>query len=229
MEAEETKSAFREHGYSRLPVYRERLDDVVGVVSRRDIEPFLEGAPPSEFALEKLARAPLFIPATARLGSALSLMQKARTHLAFVIDEYGGLEGIVTLEDLLEEIVGEIDDEYDEEAREQIIAQPDGTFLLDGMLAVRDANRRFGLRLPEDGHYTTVAGFLLAHAGRLLAAGDEVEHAGARFRVERVERRRIRRVSLTPPPESEAGHSTLEMLLPFISTAALAGAGTLLG
>ena len=198
---EGTKAAFLEHGYSRLPVYRGRLDDVVGVVSRRDIEPFLEGPPSTEFSLEGLARAPLFLPSTAKLGSALKQMRAARTHLAFVIDEHGGLEGIVTLEDLLEEIVGEIDDEYDEETRSQIAAQPDGTFVLDGMLAVRDANRRFGLKLPEDGHYTTVAGFMLAHSGRLLSQGDEVEHAGARFSVERVERRRIRRVRLTPPPQ----------------------------
>ncbi|HKG13563.1 MAG TPA: hemolysin family protein [Pyrinomonadaceae bacterium] len=218
---EETKAAFREHGYSRLPVYRERLDDVVGVVSRRDIEPFLEGPPSPEFALEKLARAPLFLPATAKLGSALKQMRGARTHLAFVIDEHGGLEGIVTLEDLLEEIVGEIDDEYDEETRSQIAAQPDGTFLLDGMLAVRDANRRFGLKLPEDGHYTTVAGFMLAHSGRLLAQGDELGHAGALFRVERVERRRIRRVRLTPPPQADAGQSALGTLLPLVSSAAL--------
>jgi CBS domain containing-hemolysin-like protein len=176
----ETKSAFREHGYSRLPVYRGRLDDVVGVISRRDIEPFLEGERDEEFDLAKLARAPLFIPATARLGSALAQIQKTRTHLALVIDEHGGLEGIVTLEDLLEEIVGEIDDEYDDETRSQIVEEPNGTYLLDGMLAVRDANRRFKLKLPEDGHYTTVAGFMLAHAGRLLAQGDEVEHAGAR-------------------------------------------------
>jgi CBS domain containing-hemolysin-like protein len=226
---EETKAAFREHGYSRLPVYRGRLDEVVGVVSRRDIEPFLEGPRASEFDLERLARAPLFIPSTARLGAALARMQSARTHLALVIDEYGGLEGIVTLEDLLEEIVGEIDDEYDEETRSQVSAQPDGTYILDGMLAVRDANRRFGLRLPEDGHYTTVAGFMLAHAGRLLAAGDEVEHAGAAFRVERVERRRIRRVRLTTPPQTGGGRPTLEALLPLVGATALAGAGALLG
>ncbi|MFL6281573.1 MAG: transporter associated domain-containing protein, partial [Pyrinomonadaceae bacterium] len=220
----------REHGYSRLPIYLGRLDEVVGVVSRRDIEPFLEGSPSSEFDLARLARTPLFLPAAARLGSALARMQKARTHLAFVIDEHGGLEGIVTLEDLLEEIVGEIDDEYDEETRSQVSPQPDGTYLLDGMLAVRDANRRFNLKLPEDGHYTTVAGFLLAHAGRMLALGDEIEHAGARFRVERVERRRIRRVRLTPLEANGDGtRSTLEMLLPFISAAALTGAAALLG
>jgi CBS domain containing-hemolysin-like protein len=199
----EAKATFREHGYTRLPVYRERLDDVVGVLFRRDLEGFLDGErPASEFDAAALAHPPLFMPATAKLGAALKQMRDSRTHLAFVIDEHGGLEGIVTLEDLLEEIVGEIDDEYDEEAKSQIVEQPDGTYLLDGMLAVRDANRHFPpLDIPEDGHYTTVAGFLLARAGRLLKAGDTVEHEGATFRVERVERRRLRWVRLTPAPE----------------------------
>ncbi|HEY0170730.1 MAG TPA: hemolysin family protein [Pyrinomonadaceae bacterium] len=202
----EARAAFREHGYSRLPVYRERLDDVVGVLFRRDIEDFLDGTRhAADFDAAALAHPPLFMPATAKLGSALKQMRDSRTHLAFVIDEHGGLEGIVTLEDLLEEIVGEIDDEYDEEAKSQIVAQPDGTYLLDGMLAVRDANRHFpALDLPEDGHYTTLAGFLLARAGRLLKAGDTVEHEGATFRVERVERRRLRWVRLTPAPADAA-------------------------
>ena len=203
---EETKAAFRTLGYSRLPVYRERIDDAVGVLFRRDIEPYLDGTRADEFDIEKLLHPPTFIPAAARLGATLQQMQQTRTHLAFVIDEHGGLEGIVTLEDLLEEIVGEINDEYDEESRSQIVEQPDGTFLLDGMLAVRDANRRFDLKLPEDGHYTTVAGFLLAEAGRLLKPGDRVEHEGALFRVERVDRRRIRWVRFTPaPPAAETG------------------------
>ncbi|HEX8557357.1 MAG TPA: hemolysin family protein [Pyrinomonadaceae bacterium] len=201
----EVKAAFREQGYSRLPVYRERLDDVVGVLFRRDLEDFLDGARAAgEFDAASLAHPPLFMPPTAKLGSALKQMRDSRTHLAFVIDEHGGLEGIVTLEDLLEEIVGEIDDEYDEEAKSQIVAQPDGTYLLDGMLAVRDANRHFPLALPEDGHYTTLAGFLLARAGRLLKPGDTVEHDGATFSVERVERRRLRWVRLTPAPAPAA-------------------------
>jgi CBS domain containing-hemolysin-like protein len=198
----DVKAAFREHGYTRLPVYRERLDDVVGVLFRRDLEDFIEGTRPAEeFDAATSAHPPLFIPATAKLGAALKQMRDSRTHLAFVIDEHGGLEGIVTLEDLLEEIVGEIDDEYDEESKSQIVSQADGTYLLDGMLAVRDANRHFPpLDIPEDGHYTTLAGFLLARAGRLLKAGDTVEHEGATFRVERVERRRLRWVRLTPAP-----------------------------
>ncbi len=197
----EAKAAFREHGYTRLPVYRERLDDVVGVLFRRDLEDFVDGTrPASEFDAAALARPPLFMPPTAKLGSALKQMRDARTHLAFVVDEHGGLEGIVTLEDLLEEIVGEINDEYDEEVREQIVEEPNGTFLLDGMLAVRDANRRFKLKLPEEAGYTTMAGFLLATSGRILGPGEEVEHEGGRFLVEQVEGRRIRRIRYTPPP-----------------------------
>src|SRR5215213_2721814 len=223
----EVKAAFREHGYTRLPVYRERLDDVVGVLFRRDLEDFIDGTrPAAEFDAAGLAHAPLYMPATAKLGAALKQMRDNRTHLAFVIDEHGGLEGIVTLEDLLEEIVGEIDDEYDEDAKSQIVEESNGTFLLDGMLAVRDANRHFRLGLPEEGHYTTVAGFLLARAGRLLKPGDTVEHEGASFRVERVERRRLRWVRLTPaPPENADGaahtHAALESLLPLVTTAAI--------
>jgi len=197
---EEARAAFLASGFSRLPVYRERLDDIVGLLFRKDLD--MGQVSVEGFNLERLVRPPTFIPATASLGDALKQMQASRVHFVFVLDEHGGLEGIVTLEDLLEEIVGEIDDEYDEEAKSQIVAQPDGTYLLDGMLAVRDANRHFPLGLPEDGHYTTLAGFLLARAGRLLKAGDTVEHDGAIFRVERVERRRLRWVRLTPAPEA---------------------------
>jgi CBS domain containing-hemolysin-like protein len=191
---EEARAAFRATGYSRLPVYRERFDDVVGVLFRKDLD--MGQVNPDEFDLAKLARPPAFIPASATLGAALAQMQAGRVHFAFVSDEYGGVEGILTLEDLLEEIVGEIDDEYDEETRAQISEQPDGTYLLDGMLAVRDANQRFDLALPEGESYTTLAGFLMARAGRVLKVGEAVEHDGARFTVERVEGLRIRRVRL---------------------------------
>jgi CBS domain containing-hemolysin-like protein len=197
---EEAEEAFCTLGYSRLPVYRGRLDDVVGVLFMKDIMPCLRQSNPSRFDMEKMLHPPLFIPASARLGAVLAQMQSARTHLAFVVDEHGGIEGILTLEDLLEEIVGEINDEYDEETRSQISEQQDGTYLLDGMLAVRDANRRFKLGLPEEAGYTTMAGFLLARAGRILKPGETVEHEGALFTVERVERHRIRRIRFTPAP-----------------------------
>ena len=198
----EAKQAFRSLGYSRLPVYRERLDDVAGVLFRRDLEPYLEQPQPGSFVLEQLLHPPLYIPVTAGLGAALRQMQSSRTHLCIVVDEHGGMEGIVTLEDLLEEIVGEINDEFDEEVRSQIIKE-DGTYLLSGMLTVRDANRRLKLRLPEDSGYTTLAGFLQAQAGRLLQVGETVEFEGMVFQVERLDRRRIRRVRFTPATENK--------------------------
>ncbi|HVF57025.1 MAG TPA: hemolysin family protein [Pyrinomonadaceae bacterium] len=200
---EEAEAAFCDGGYSRLPVYRERLDDIVGVLFMKDLMPCLRSLKPSEFDVERMLHPPLFVPASARLGSVLAQMQAAQTHLACVVDEHGGLEGIVTLEDLLEEIVGEINDEFDEETRSQITEEPNGTFVLDGMLAVRDANRHFNLKLPEEAGYTTMAGFLLAKAGRLLRPGEVIEHEGAEFLVEHVDRRRIRRIRYTPPPTTE--------------------------
>lgn len=194
---EETKTAFRTLGYSRLPVYRDNLDNIVGVLFRRELEPFLES--PVGFDLEKLLHSPLYIPESAKLGSLLRQMQSTNTHIAIVVDEHGGMEGIVTLEDLLEEIVGEINDEFDEELRLQVINQKDGTYLLDGMLAVRDANRQLKLNLPEDDGYTTLAGFLMAETGHLLEAGETVEYEGSRFTVERMDKRRVRRVRLALP------------------------------
>jgi CBS domain containing-hemolysin-like protein len=195
---EEAEHAFCEGGYSRLPVYREHLDEIVGVLYMKDLMPCLRSINPTEFNMERMLHPPMFVPSTAQLGMVLAQMQAARTHLACVVDEHGGVEGIVTIEDLLEEIVGEINDEFDEEARAQIIEEADGTYMLDGMLAVRDANRRFKLNLPEEGGYTTLAGFLLAKAGRLLRPGETVEHEGAQFIVEMVDRRRIRRIRFTP-------------------------------
>lgn len=215
---DEVKRVFRSSGYSRLPVYRERLDEVVGIISRRDLEPYLENPPADGFDLKQLVRPAQFIPAGARLGAALTRMQAARAHLAIVVDEHGGMEGILTLEDLLEEIVGEISDEYDEEVRSQIAKETDGSYVLSGMLTVRDANRRLKLDLPEDPGYTTLAGFLLAQAGRLLAPKETVGYQNLVFTVERVERRRIRRVRLTfTPPKPEV---TPLAMLPFLGALA---------
>ncbi|GAC1446236.1 MAG: hemolysin family protein [Pyrinomonadaceae bacterium] len=195
---EEAEDAFCKLGYSRLPVYREHLDDILGVLFLKELLPCLRRDGMMKKAIgdniESLVHQPMFITSTARLGMALKQMQTARTHLAFVVDEHGGIEGIVTLEDLLEEIVGEISDEHDEETKAQIVEEKNGTFLLDGMLAVRDINRRLKLKLPEDASYTTLAGFLLDQAGRLLRAGESVEYDGAQFTVESLDRRRIRRI-----------------------------------
>ncbi len=220
---EDVTNAFRRLGYSRLPVFSERLNNIVGVLYRRDLEPYLNRPTPGGFDLKRLLHAPLFVPATARLGMVLKLMQLSKTHLAFAVDEHGDMKGIVTLEDLLEEIVGEINDEYDEEVRSQI-TEENGMFLLDGMLAVRDANRHFKLQLPEDRSYTTIAGFLLSQAGHLLSVGETIEYDGACFTVERVDRRRIRRVRFTPAAGGKQKSFAVMGMLAVVMSAALAKA-----
>ncbi len=191
---EEIAKAFRQHGYSRLPVYRESLDDVVGFVHSKDVMPYL--LHPDTFRLEHVLQAPLYVVDTARLEDVLRQMQKAKVHFGFVVDEHGGVEGIITLEDLLEEIVGDISDEHDEEVNEQISEEHDGTYMLDGGLAVRDLNRRLKLSIPESETYTTIAGFLMTEAGHVLQPGEVVKHDGLLFHIERVERRRVMRVRL---------------------------------
>jgi len=190
----EITRAFEQHRYSRLPVYRETLDDVCGFVHSKDVMPYL--LHPETFKIEDVLQPPLYIVDTARLEAVLRQMQKAKMHFGFVVDEHGGLEGIMTLEDLLEEIVGEISDEHDEEVNEQITTVDDHTYALDGGLAVRDLNRRLKLSVPESEAYTTVGGFLMTEAGRVLKPGEVVQYDGLTFRVERVEKRRVRRVKL---------------------------------
>jgi CBS domain containing-hemolysin-like protein len=186
--------AFEQHRYSRLPAYRESIDDVIGFVHSKDVMPYL--LHPEDFRLEDVLQPPLFVVDTARLEDVLRQMQKAKMHFGFVVDEHGGLEGIITLEDLLEEIVGEISDEHDEEVNEQITPAGEREFLLDGALAVRDLNRRLKLSVPESEAYTTIAGFLMTAAGHVLKPGETVVHNSLAFTVERVERRRVLRVRL---------------------------------
>jgi CBS domain containing-hemolysin-like protein len=171
---EELTKAFEQHRYSRLPVYRES----------------------KSFRLEKVMQPPLFVVDTARLEDVLRQLQQEKTHFGFVVDEHGGLEGIITLEDLLEEIVGEISDEHDEEVNEQITPAGDKKYILAGGLAVRDLNRRLKLSLPESESYTTIAGFLMTEAGHVLKPGDAIEYNGLKFEVDRVERRRVISVRL---------------------------------
>ncbi|HJU91788.1 MAG TPA: hemolysin family protein [Pyrinomonadaceae bacterium] len=186
--------AFDQHRYSRLPVYKESFDDVCGFIHSKDVMPYL--LRPQEFKIEDVLQPPLWVVDTARLEHVLRQMQKAKMHFGFVVDEHGGLEGVITLEDLLEEIVGDISDEHDEEVNEQITEVDNTTYVLDGGLAVRDLNRRLKLDVPESEAYTTVGGFLMTEAGHVLKPGEVVQYDGLVFKVERVEKRRIRRVRL---------------------------------
>ena len=150
---------------------------------------------PKTFRLSQLLRKPVFIPDTARLNNAVRLLQNAQTHLGIVVDEHGGVEGIVTLEDLIEQIVGEIQDEHDVEV-DSVVSHVDGSIRIDASISVRELNERLSLNIPETGQYVTLAGFLLAQSGRLMKEGEEVTFEENTFRVDQMISRRIMRVRL---------------------------------
>jgi len=170
------------------------VDNVVGILHGKDLMPYLHY--PKTFRLSQLLRKAVFIPDTARLNNAVRLLQNAQTHLGIVVDEHGGVEGIVTLEDLIEQIVGEIQDEHDVEV-DSVAPHADGSIDIDASVAVRELNERLSLNIPENSQYVTLAGFLLSKAGHLMNEGEEVCFEECVFRVEQMIGRRIMRVRLS--------------------------------
>ena len=185
---------------TRFPIYQGSLDNVLGILHGKDLMPYLHGT--RTVRLSQLLRKPVFIPDTARLNNAITVLQSAQTHLGIVVDEHGGVEGIVTLEDLIEQIVGEIQDEHDIEV-DEIIPQPNGSFLVDAGISVRELNERLSLGVPENGYYVTLAGFIMMKTGRLPSEGDSVEFEGTTYHIEQVVGRRIMRVRLVKQTQKE--------------------------
>jgi len=188
--------------WSRFPVAGRDQDDVVGFVHVRDL--FLPNHPAGRAAtVGDLAREVKRLPGTAGVLTALSEMRRENQHLAIVIDEYGGTDGIVTLEDLIEEVIGEIYDEYDAEVEEDGKQPPGGPREVDGLLNLDDFTEATGLELP-DGPYETVAGYVLAELGRLPEIGDSIEVEGRTLSVLELDGRRISRLQVSAAPEPVA-------------------------
>src|SRR2546423_4917971 len=175
---EDINKAFQEHRYSRLPVYSDSLDNDIGFIHSKDLIPYL--LHPEDFKLEYVLQPPMYVVDTARLEDVLRQMQKAKSHFGFVVDEHGGVEGIITLEDLLEEIVGDISDEHDEEVNEQITPVSDRNYILDGALAVRDLNRRVKKSFSWFRGYKNKKGVLFGDAGPPFLPPVEGVHQGLR-------------------------------------------------
>jgi len=192
--ADVVKVAANAH-HSRFPVYDSDLDNVVGVIHSKEILNYI--GRPEDFSLIELARPPYFVPEAKPIETLLQAFRRKHLHLAVVVDEYGGVEGICTLEDIVEEIIGEIQDEYDEE---EILVQSLGPnrYLIDGSTTLRYINRRYGLSLSEE-HVNTLAGFLLNKLGSIPVEGDVCEAEGARFTVLQVEDRRIEKIEMQIP------------------------------
>jgi magnesium and cobalt exporter, CNNM family len=181
--------------YTRYPVYRESLDSVVGILHVRDLFSALRERGMHEVKVEELVRPAHIVPETKDLAALLTEFRRANQHMAIVVDEYGEMEGIVTLEDLLEEIVGEIEDEFDlpDESVEQI---DDDSIRVDGTFPIDDFNERFHTTLPDE-DYHTLAGFVFGLLGRQPEVGDDISHDGMRFDVLEVEGSRINKIAVT--------------------------------
>jgi CBS domain containing-hemolysin-like protein len=217
---EQTLKLAIESQLSRVPVYRETMDEVVGVLYVKTLLAEVKrGISPKEFQLARFIHKPFFVPEMMKVSRLLAEMQKRKTHLAVVVDEFGGTSGIVTLEDVVEEIVGEIHDESDvEEKRIKVLS--DGVVLADGQVALRDLEEHLSVEFPEGGDYETLGGFLTATAGRVPPTGSLVVWGGLTFTVKAADDRRVLKVEVArkpapsaaphapsqPPPPSEKVH-----------------------
>jgi putative hemolysin len=192
---EEALQAVLESPYTRYPVYRGSIDDIIGILHVRDLVAAMHDRGIAAVNLEELLRPATMVPETKDLAALLTEFRRTNQHMAIVIDEYGTTEGIVTLEDLLEEIVGEIEDEFDlpDETVERI---DDDTIRIDGTFPIDDFNEQFGADLPQT-DFHTIAGFVFGALGRTAEPGDEVQHDGMVFRVDAVEGQRIDRLTIT--------------------------------
>jgi len=191
-----------EQGHSRVPVYQGNLDQVVGILHARDLVPLL--AHPELIVLRDLLRPPQFVPWAKPVDHLLREMQRKRLHMAIVVDEFGGVMGICTLEDVLEQIVGDIQDEYEEEGK-PIEALPDGSFAVQGSTPIAEINQATGLGVPEDQGFETVAGFVNSLAGAIPAVGDRFTWRGWHFTVSEADRRRALRVRVARVKRTAGG------------------------
>ncbi|MGZ5297165.1 MAG: hemolysin family protein [Actinomycetota bacterium] len=180
-----------EHGYSRVPVYHEDLDDVVGIMYAKDVLKALHQGK-HDAPLNEIVRETHYIPETKKVAELLREMQRDKFHIAVVTDEYGSVSGLVTLEDLLEELVGEITDEYDREEPE-LVPVSEGLYRVSGKASVDDVNELLDVELPDE-EWDTVAGLMLELFGRIPKSGDKVEFQGLTFTAEEVQGRRIAKV-----------------------------------
>lgn len=196
-----------EEGHSRLPVYREILDDVLGLVHMKDVLVHLARRD-QPFDITKMLREVLFVAPSARLLDLLLEMRLKRVHMALVVDEFGGIDGLLTIEDVVEEIVGEIEDEHDQEEQPKLVERPDGTVLADARATIEEFEERIGPVLSEaerEEHIDTLGGLVFSLAGRIPKRGEVVKHpSGLAFEIVDADSRRIKRLKVKNLSRPEA-------------------------
>lgn len=200
----EAARLLQQEGYSRTPIYRTTVDNIVGVLMYKDIlNKYMEyEAKGNEI---KILQAPvdtilknvLHVPETKKISSLLQEFRKKQVHLAIVVDEYGGTEGIVTIEDILEEIVGEIADEYDEEAA-SFYPQSDGSWVVDARMSILDVEEELGIKIPQEGEYDTIGGYIFHSAGSIPSRGFVIHHDDFEMEILKSNDRCVERVRIKP-------------------------------
>ncbi|MFV0294276.1 MAG: hemolysin family protein [Paracoccus sp. (in: a-proteobacteria)] len=202
---DELVEMFREHGFSRIPVFRGTLDSPMGLIHLKDLalKHGFGARPGGKFSLRPMLRPLLYVPPSMPIGVLLQQMQKDRIHMALVIDEYGGVDGLVTIEDLIEQVIGEIEDEHDEAEGELWLAEKTGQWLVQAKAPLDELEQETGLRLApggEDEDVDTLGGLIFMLTGRVPLRGEVIPHnSGAEFEVVDADPRRIKRVRLRLP------------------------------
>jgi magnesium and cobalt transporter len=196
-------------GHSRFPVIGEDRDEVLGILLAKDLLRFFSNAAEQELRIEKYLRPVAVIPESKRLNALLKEFRDSHNHMAIVVDEYGGVSGLLTIEDVLEEIVGDIDDEHDPEEDEYILPDTDSQgrpcFAVRALTRIEDFNDYFGCELTEEEDYDTIGGLVMHELGRLPRLGERLEYGGFEFRVTRADRRRIDTLKVARLDQEVAG------------------------
>ena len=188
-----------ESGHSRFPVVDTDRDDIVGILLAKDLLRLYIAEVRERFDIREYMRPAIFVPESKRLNVLLREFRRNRNHMAIVVDEYGGVSGLVTIEDVIEQIVGEIDDEFDVEDDQNIRKEAERQFTVRGITRIEEFNEYFGARLSEEQGVDTVAGLLMKQLGRLPRRGESANIEGFEFRVMRADRRRIDALRVVPP------------------------------
>ncbi len=183
-----------ERQFSKIPIYKDTIDNIKGILYAKDIIPYLMGSRPN-VNLQSLARQPFFVPETKPIDDLMEEFKLRKTSIAIVVDEWGGTEGLVTLEDVVEEVMGEIRDPYDQE-ESNVLKQPDGSFIVDGSITIYDLEEETDIEFPEDRDYDTLGGFILDILTDIPQTGEQVEFNDMVFTVQTVENNRIGKIKI---------------------------------
>ena len=185
-------------GYSRIPVFCEDIDHISGILMYKDLLAlYIDPQKEKTKTIKEIIKAPLYTPETKKISQLLQEFRNKQTHLAIVVDEYGGTEGIVTIEDILEEIVGEIADEYDKEEK-LFSVLPHGGWIIDGRMSILDIEEELGLKIPQDGEYDSIGGYIFHRSGSIPSKGLTIHHNDFELEILSSDERSIKKVRITP-------------------------------